>query len=479
MTLVEIDLAKAASPTGVTQLARPDFGSVIPTIDLIEALPAAIYTTDAQGRITYYNQAAADMWGQRPTLGQSEWCGSWKLYWPDGTPLAHDECPMAIALREKRPIRGMEAIAERPDGTRIPFIPYPTPLFDADGNLIGAVNMLVDITERKRAEADAMQLAAIVESSEDAIVSKDLNGIITSWNAGAQRLFGYSPAEVIGRPITILIPADHRDEEPGILDRIRRGERVQSYETVRQRKDGSRIDISLSVSPIKDARGRIIGASKIARDISERNRAREQQNLLLREMSHRVKNLFAVTSGMVTLSARSAATPMDMANAVRERIGALTRAHELTRPGLTGTGDDARQDTTLHALIRAIFAPYIDGTDGEGLMLTGCDVPIGGNAITNTALVLHEFATNAAKYGALSSPGGAVHIDCSLAGSELMLIWTERGGPPIEKSPEGEGFGAVLTRRIIASHLDGRFLSEWKREGLMMRIALPVERLKS
>ncbi|MEY9755588.1 PAS domain-containing sensor histidine kinase [Bradyrhizobium yuanmingense] len=119
--------------------------------DLLEALPAALYTTDANGRITFYNKTAVEMAGRTPLPGD-EWCVTWKLYWPDGTPLPHDQCPMAIALREGRPVRGVEAVAERPDGTRVPFIPYPTPLFDSGGRLIGAVNMLVDITERKRAE---------------------------------------------------------------------------------------------------------------------------------------------------------------------------------------------------------------------------------------------------------------------------------------------------------------------------------------
>lgn len=120
--------------------------------ELLQALPNAVYTTDVAGRLTYYNDAAAELWGHHPTLGVSEWCGSWKLYWPDGTPMAHAECPMAIAIREDRPVRGMEAQAERPDGTRVPFVPYPTPLYDEGGRLIGAVNMLVDISERKRAE---------------------------------------------------------------------------------------------------------------------------------------------------------------------------------------------------------------------------------------------------------------------------------------------------------------------------------------
>jgi PAS domain S-box-containing protein len=119
---------------------------------MLSGLPAAVYTTDADGRLTYYNEAAVELWGQKPQLGSSDWCGSWKLYWPDGTPLPHDESPMATAIREDRPVRGMEAACERPDGTRVPFIPYPTPLHDESGRLVGAVNMLVDITERKRAE---------------------------------------------------------------------------------------------------------------------------------------------------------------------------------------------------------------------------------------------------------------------------------------------------------------------------------------
>ena len=129
----------------------PDFLAL--SQEAVQALPTAIYTTDAEGRITFYNEAAAALWGCRPELGKSEFCGSWKLYWPDGTPLPRDECPMAMALQQRRPIRGMEALAERPDGTRIPFIPYPTPLFDASGQLTGAVNTLIDISERKRTEA--------------------------------------------------------------------------------------------------------------------------------------------------------------------------------------------------------------------------------------------------------------------------------------------------------------------------------------
>ena len=120
--------------------------------DLLAAIPAAIYTTDADGRITYFNQAAVDLAGRTPTLGVDRWCVTWKLYWPDGTPLPHEQCPMAVALKEGRPVRGMEAVAERPDGTRVPFIPYPTPIRNEAGEIVGAINMLVDVSERKEAE---------------------------------------------------------------------------------------------------------------------------------------------------------------------------------------------------------------------------------------------------------------------------------------------------------------------------------------
>ena len=120
--------------------------------ELLDSLPAAVYTTDALGRITYYNESAVVLWGHRPMLRTSEWCGSWKLYWPDGTPMPHGECPMAMALKEDRRVHGLEAACERPDGTLVPFIAYPTPLHDDSGELVGAVNMLVDISERKRAE---------------------------------------------------------------------------------------------------------------------------------------------------------------------------------------------------------------------------------------------------------------------------------------------------------------------------------------
>ena len=448
--------------------------------DLLQALPAAIYVTDAAGRITFYNEAAAELWGQRPELGKSEFCGSWKLLAPDGRPLPHDQCPMALALRNGQPSRGMEAIAERADGRRIPFLAYPTLLFDQSGALTGAVNMLVDITERRRAELDARRLAAIVESSDDAILAKDLNGVIITWNQGAERLFGYTQDEVVGKPITILIPADRRDEEPTILARIRSGERIEHYETIRRRKDGSLVEISLTVSPIKNLDGRIVGASKIARDITQQRRAQERQQLLLREMNHRVKNLFTIASSLVSLSARSAATPRELASDVCARLAALAQAHELTLSRTPGSAAPAEASTTLHALITTIIAPYDDElqSGSSRVTISGCDFLLAGEAVTSFALLLYEFATNAAKYGALSTPDGRIDINCFDEGQQFLLTWTERGGPPpVEQRAEGEGYGSVLERATVNGQLGGEIARDWTADGLTIRLTLLRERL--
>jgi PAS domain S-box-containing protein len=243
--------------------------------EIIDLLPAAIYTTDAEGRLTHFNRAAVELSGRTPQLGTDRWCVTWKLFRPDGTRLPHDECPMAVALKKGLIVDGVEAIAERPDGSRIWFTPYPRPLRNAEGAIIGGINMLVDITDRKKSEQATGLLAAIVDSSDDAIISKSLDGVITSWNKSAERLFGYTAEEAVGQHITLIVPADRRHEEATILGRLRRGERIDHFETVRMRKDGKTLDISLTISPVKDAAGRVIGASKVARDISERKRAEQ------------------------------------------------------------------------------------------------------------------------------------------------------------------------------------------------------------
>ncbi|HEX8385350.1 MAG TPA: PAS domain S-box protein [Rubricoccaceae bacterium] len=235
---------------------------------LVLSLPAAVYTTDREGLITLFNEEAAELWGRWPELGTDRWCGSWRIFRPDGAPLPLDECPMAVTLREGRSVRGQEIVVERPDGARVHVVAYPEPLLDAAGAMVGAVNMLIDVTGIREAERDRALLAAIVDSSDDAIISKSLDGVISSWNAAAERLLGYTAAEAIGKPIRMLFPEDRQNEGPLILSRIQRGERVEHFETVRRTKDGRDLDVALTVSPVRSSDGRVVGASKILRDIT-------------------------------------------------------------------------------------------------------------------------------------------------------------------------------------------------------------------
>jgi PAS domain S-box-containing protein len=326
--------------------------------------------------------------------------------------------------------------------------------------------------EAARAAYDAAAfLAAIVESSDDAIVSKSLSGIITTWNRGAERIFGYTAEEAVGRPITIVIPADRLDEEPAILARIQAGERVDHFETVRRRKDGSLIDISLTISPIRDDSGKIIGASKIARDISERRREAEHREMLLREMHHRVKNLFAVVASIITLAARSAATPSDLASNMKDRLMALARAHEITLPSLAGQSVED-PPATLFQLLSNILAPY-GRDDNRQWTLRGDDVEISRAKITNLALLFHELATNAAKYGALSVGDGTVDITLAISPDTIELVWLEAHGPiAADATQPSSGFGSVLEQKIAQS-LDIHIERSWTPGGLSIRLSLP------
>jgi PAS domain S-box-containing protein len=314
--------------------------------DLLEALPAAVYTTDAQGRITFYNKAAIEMAGRTPQAGD-EWCVTWKLYWPDGTPLPHNECPMAVALRENRPVRGAEAVAERPDGSRVPFIPYPTPLHDTDGNLIGAINMLVDITERKRAE--------------------------------------------------------------------------------------------------------------------------NSQKVLIDELNHRVKNTLATVQSLANQTARHATGIDDFAATFEGRLLALARAHDLLTMRQW-------QDAPLERLVHDIVKP-VAGREGDRVKIDGPDLDVNARTALSLTMVLNELLTNAAKYGALSSPEGSLSISWDVRGegrrTVLACSWNEAGGPLVSP-PRRRGFGTRLMERCIERDLDGQFDLAFDPTGVQARLVIPL-----
>ncbi|MCG6113908.1 MAG: PAS domain S-box protein [Mesorhizobium sp.] len=299
------------------------------------------------------------------------------------------------------------------------------------------------------AYADA-RLAAIVESSFDAIISKDLNGIITSWNPAAERLFGYSAEEAIGRPILIVIPDSHHGEEAGIIARIRLGESVETFETIRLRKDGALVPVSLTISPIRAHDGKIIGASKIARDISARRESQRRIQLLLREVNHRVKNQYAVILAMVRETLRHTVTPAEFEAKLRERIMALSRSHDLL------VNRDWR-GASLADLVLDQMEPF-GGADH--IRMSGPPLFLKPNAVQSLGMAFHELATNSAKYGALAE-GGSIAVDWHIEGSgdavTFQLAWAETTSRPcpISDGNERKGFGSVVLRRATPQSLFG------------------------
>lgn len=244
---------------------------------IMTLMPAGVYMCEApSGRITYFNQRAVELWGRKPRLGDDDerFCGSFRLFLPDGTPVSH--APMAQVLQGGSAVREREVVLERPDGTRITVEVNIEPVRDDQGKVVGAINLFQDVTLRRRAQEGQAHWAAIVAGSEDAILSMGLDGTIRSWNPGAQHMYGYSAEEVIGRPITMLMPPGQVDDDLKLLNRLRSGERITHYETQRRRKDGTILDVALTISPVRDGEGRLIGASKIARDITAQKRAQRE-----------------------------------------------------------------------------------------------------------------------------------------------------------------------------------------------------------
>ncbi|RUW52122.1 PAS domain S-box protein [Mesorhizobium sp. M00.F.Ca.ET.151.01.1.1] len=330
-----------------------------------------------------------------------------------------------------------------------------------------------DVEDKGRlgASADA-RLAAIVDSSFDAIISKDLTSVITSWNLAAERMFGYSPEEAVGQSILMLIPDHLKGEETEIISRVRSGDRVASYETTRRRKDGSLIAVSLTVSPVRNGVGEIIGASQIARDISAAKESERRIRLLMREVNHRVKNQFAVILSMVRETSKRSSDPQEFEELIRARIMALSRSHDLL---VTSEWAGA----SLFDLIQEHLKPF--GRE-EQILLSGPVLTLQSNAVQNLGMAFHELGTNSSKYGALSSDAGRVEITWTIGSSalgerEFQLTWEETSKPrPGDRRDETtrKGFGTVVLQRVAPQSLGGSAVLERSPGHLKWRLSAPL-----
>jgi PAS domain S-box-containing protein len=629
MAKLDVSGEPGLTPEALSRLGAPEFR------DILNALPAAIYTTDRDGYVTFYNRAAAEFAGREPALGVDKWCVTWRLYQSDGRPLPLDQCPMAVALKERRPIRGLEVIAERPDGARIPAMPFPTPMYDEAGEFVGGINMLVDISRLKGAEAlaerhveeqhalyrftdrlyRAQDASDTYEAALDAILAAlhcDRASVLLFDDQGVMRFVatrGLSPAycaavdghspwkpgqrdphpifvsdillssesdavkqAVKGEGITALgfIPLvaggvvigkfmTYHDEphifsaaEQDLAVTIARqlgfsierqraenelrenGERLRvatqagkvglwdwdipgdrivwtdslyavhgiSKQTPTQSfaewigrvhpEDRPRVEAAIAKALHEDAPyelemrtlrpdgdetwvfthavvlhengapKRMVGASV---DITEHKQDARQRELLVAELSHRVKNTLA---SVVTIARQSytPGTTVEAARAVFEgRVRALAQTH-------TRLAEADWEGVLLETMLSDELAPY--RSEKSGIVLDGPAISFPPRVAVMLGMAFHELATNAAKYGALSQPGGRLRVGWRLENGALEVEWVESDGPPVPV-PSRSGFGRLLLERALAADLKGSVKLEFPETGLCCRLSVPLD----
>ena len=354
-------------------------------------------------------------------------------------------------------------------------------------NAAGQVEWLVgtnfDITEQRDTEAalrtGEARFAAAVDAVQGILWTNNAAGEMEGEQPGWGRLTGQTAEQYQGFG---WVEAVHPDDAQPTIDawKIAVAERrTFAFEHRVRCHDGAWRQFSIRAIPMLDADGSITQWVGVHTDISKEREAEELQELLLRELDHRVKNLFAVVGGMVTLSARSATSPQELAATIQGRLGALASAHQLIRPKHMAVNGD-RQETTLDELVRKVLSPHDDSPetgDDARVEIDGPEIAVGTDAATNVALLVHELATNAAKYGALSVPGGQVRISWAAANGRLAMSWEERGGPIIKAPPERQGFGSLLARRSVNGQLGGDLIFHWNSEGLVVQLSADMERL--
>ena len=574
---------------------------------LLGSLPAAIYTTDKGGRITYCNQAAVDLWGTRPELGKDRWFDLWRLRYSDGTPVPLEDRPTQIVLNEGRAVRGREALLERPNGSLVPIMPCPAPLFD-EGRVIGVVNMQIDLTDLKQAEA-------VVKESESRLADALAAGHVMAfdWNAvtgltqrsdNAADVLGSNQHELIGSPRNIFISQVHPDDRTNLkqciralrpgkssyaltfrhvrpdgrlvwLEEVARGEfdatgkllrvkgltrditdrkqaedalaernaqltlagragRVGSYaydvnkgvmqisegyaaihglpagttETTlcewrsrvhpddlrrvevfrdqvfanRQkesnieyrivRSDGEMRWVERRSSASYDGDGRPTRVAGVSIDVTERKRAEERQRIFVAELDHRVKNALATVSSVVSQTGIGNRSISDFVAALDGRLRSMAATHELL-------GARCWEGVSLKELVRRELAPYAARNNSE---VSGAEVVLRAEAGQAMAMVLHELATNAAKYGALSTKEGCVSIrwDRRPSGHPpcLVLEWQEIGGPLVI-APGNPGYGTSTIRDLIPYEFGGTVDLVFAPEGIRCCVELPANWLSS
>ena len=443
----------------------------------------AVITTDPHGRVTYLNGVAESLTGWRQPDAQGKPLENIFNIVDEATRLPVDN-PARRALREGR-IVGLanHTVLIAKDGTERVIDDSASPIRDDEGVVSGVVLIFRDVTDRRRAEEATARLAAIVTSSDDAILSKDLQGRIRSWNIAAERLFGYSADEAIGQPVVMLIPEELRDEEPEILARIASGQRIEHYETVRRRKDGSFVEISLTVSPVFDAAGRVVGASKIARDISQRKRQQEalaeaerRKDEFLATLAHELRNPLAPLRNALAIlkQIRDQPAAVDQTRELMERqLGQMVRLiDDLLDVSRISRGrlELRIERVELAAVVQQAIEtcrPLAEAA-GHELIVVMPPEPVYVNADpVRLAQVFSNLLSNACKF---TEPGGRIELTAGRDGSNAVVSVQDNGvgigldeldsifemfsqvDTSLERSQGGLGIGLSLAKRLVELH---------------------------
>jgi PAS domain S-box-containing protein len=450
--------------------------------EIYERMPIAVYVCDLDGLIVQYNKRAEELWGRAPKLGDSaqRFCGAHRLLLADETVLPHAQTPMAQVLRTGQPARDVEIVIERPDGSRVPVLVNIDPLFDDHGKLIGAVNCFQDISRLKRAESELQArerwYRELLDALPAAIYTTDADGRITFFNQAAVELAGSEPelgsdkwcvTWRLYEPDGTALPHDRCP----MAVALKEGRPIRGVEAVAERPDGSRVPFLPYPTPLYDPSGVLVGAVNMLVDISERKEAETRQISLMNELNHRVKNTLATVQALAAQTMRGSDLCQHARAAFEGRLLALSRTHDqLTRAGW--------QATDLASILQATLAPYDNGS-GRRIRLGDEPVRLPPQSALTLAMVFHELAANAARYGSLGAPDGALDVTWEVSNADgtprLKLEWQESGGPTVD-APRHSGFGMRLAERSVTRALKGALDIVFDPRGVRctMDIPLPV-----
>ena len=362
----------------------------------------------------------------------------------------------------------MELAVLDPQGKSVEVSGGAAPVHDRAGAITALSFILRDLRRRRRSEANDALLASLVQQSRDSIFSVTREGLISTWNAASEKLYGYTSEEAINHPLNMVVPPGKREESHAMFAAVMRGEMV-FLETQRQRKDGALVDVAISVAPLRDSSGAIIGISAIHRDITPQRKHEQQLRLVMRELAHRSKNLLAIILSMAAQTARNSPALPEFNARFTQRLQGLAHSHDLlVQQNWLGA--------SLRELIKSHLQPFVEH-DKSRITLTGPDVIVDPKAAQNIGLALHELATNASKYGALSGPKGRVDIVWSkTAEGRFALEWKETGGPRVH-APRRRGFGQTVLERLTAQALEGTASLTFNNDGVNWRMEIPSDYL--